>query len=275
MKRQRFLIEIENPREDNLTTTVHNLVDTHAHICDSRFDADRKAVMTRAGQAGISAIIGVSETLADACKNLEWSEKYPMLKPAAGLYPTHLDLDQADEMAAFIRQNQSQLAAIGEVGLDFWAIKEAAQKEIQREIFKQFILLSNELKLPLNVHSRSAGRHAIAMLLDNNANHVQLHAFDGKFGSAQPAVEAGYFFSIPPSIIRSRQKQKLVKQLPLSCLLVETDSPVLGPDPQIRNEPANLTVAISAIAQLKSIEEEDLLAAVVENTARLYPNIFR
>jgi TatD DNase family protein len=111
------------------------------------------------------------------------------------------------------------------------------------------------------------------MLLANNAKRVQLHAFDGKIGSAMPAVEAGYLFSIPPSVTRSRQKQKLVKQLPLSCLLVETDSPVLGPDPQIRNEPANLTVSIKAIAQLKSVEEEAVVEAVAENTARLYPEI--
>ena len=249
----------------------HRLVDVHAHICDSRFDADRDAVMARAVRSGICAIIGVGENLSDGLKNRELSDKYPILKPAAGLYPTHLDLDLAAEMAEFIRQNRSRLVAIGEAGLDFWAIKEDAQKEIQREIFKQFILLSNELNLPLNIHSRSAGRHAIAMLLANNANRVQLHAFDGNIGSAMPAVDAGYLFSIPPSIVRSRQKQKLVKQLPLSCLLVETDSPVLGPDPQTRNEPANLTVSIRAIAQLKSVKEEAVLEAVAENTARLYP----
>ncbi len=256
-----------------MAAAIHHLVDVHAHICDSRFDADRDAVMERAVRAGVSAIIGVGESLSDAVKNKELAERYPILKPAAGLYPTHLDLDLAARTAAFIRQNQSRLAAIGEVGLDFWAIKEEDQKEIQRDIFRQFILLSNELNLPLNVHSRSAGRHAITMLLDNNAKRVQLHAFDGNFGSAMPAVEAGYLFSIPPSIVRSRQKQKLVKQLPLSCLLAETDSPVLGPDPQSRNEPANVTVSVAAIAQLKSVEEIAVLEAVAENTARLYPEI--
>jgi TatD DNase family protein len=274
-KRQRFLIDTADPKGNDLITAAHRLVDVHAHICDSRFDSDRGAVISRADRAGISAIIGVGEDLDDARKNIALSDRYPILKPAAGLYPTYLDPDQATEMAAFIRKNRLHLAAIGEVGLDFWAIKASAQKEIQREIFKQFILLSNELNLPLNVHSRSAGRHAIAMLLDNNAKQVQLHAFDGKIGSAMPAVEAGYFFSIPPSIIRSRQKQKLVKQLPLSCLLVETDSPVLGPDPQSRNEPANLTIPIAAIAQLKSVDERDVLAAIAENTNRLYPNIIR
>jgi len=88
-----------------------------------------------------------------------------------------------------------------------------------------------------------------------------------------PAVEAGFFFSIPPSVVRSRQKQKLVKHLPLSCLLVETDSPVLGPDPKQRNEPANITLAIKAIMDLKSVGEDEVLEAVGANTRRLYGNI--
>ena len=246
------------------------LVDTHAHICDPAFDKDRAEVLERARIAGVDAIIAVGENLSDARKNLELAKRYPMLKPAAGLYPTHLDLNQAGEIADFIRQNHSSLVAIGEVGLDYWVVKEAPQKVMQREILKRFIELSQGLNLPLNVHSRSAGRHAISLLLENNAVRVQMHAFDGKSGAALPAVEAGYFFSIPPSVVRSRQKQKLVKQLPLSCLLIETDSPVLGPSPNERNEPANIRHCVKAIAALKDISEEAVIAAVSENTERLY-----
>jgi TatD DNase family protein len=218
----------------------------------------------------VEAIVAVGENLGDARKNVELAKAYPMLKVAAGLYPTVLDLDQADEMVAFIRLNRSDLVAIGEVGLDYWVVKEKSQKEVQREIFKRFIELSKALDLPLNIHSRSAGRHAIALLLENSATRVQMHAFDGKAGAALPAVEAGYFFSIPPSVIRSRQKQKLVKRLPLACLLVETDSPVLGPIPAMRNEPANLSISIQTIAQIKNVPEEAVMEAVSENTRRLY-----
>jgi TatD DNase family protein len=100
-----------------------------------------------------------------------------------------------------------------------------------------------------------------------------MHAFDGKAGSAAPAVEAGYFFSVPPSVTRSRQKQKLVKQLPLSCLLLETDAPVLGPSPEERNEPGNLTVSLQVVAEIKDVPQEQVREAVVENTARLYGNL--
>jgi TatD DNase family protein len=253
-----------------MTSTKPHLVDTHAHICDPAFDPDRDDVLARARMAGVAAIVAVGEDLADARRNLELARANPMIKPAAGLYPTHLSLEQAEEMAAFIRRNRPRLVAIGEVGLDFWVVKEESQKALQREIFKLFIQLAAELDLPLNVHSRSAGRHAVTMLLENNAVKVQLHAFDGKAGAALPAVEAGYFFSIPPSVVRSRQKQKLVKQLPLSCLLVETDSPVLGPDASRRNEPANLPGVVQAIAQIKNVSQEAVAVAVSENAARLY-----
>lgn len=248
----------------------HKLVDVHAHICDPGFDKDRAEVLERARRAGVAAIVAVGENLADARKNFDLAKRYPILKPAVGLYPTYLDLNQANELVDFIRQKRSALVAIGEVGLDYWIVKEDSEKELQQEIFKIFIELSKELDLPLNVHSRSAGRQAIALLLENDTTRVQLHAFDGKAGASMPAVEAGYFFSIPPSVVRSRQKQKLVKRLPLSCLLVETDSPVLGPSPNERNEPANATISIKAIAELKDIGEEKVIAAVSDNTKRLY-----
>jgi TatD DNase family protein len=173
-------------------------------------------------------------------------------------------------MVYFIREHQNRLCAIGEVGLDFWAVKEEPQRAVQREIFSLFIRLSTELDLPLNVHSRSAGRHAVRMLTEAGANRVQLHAFDGKYGAALPAVDAGFYFSVPPSIVRSRQKQKLVANLPLEHLLVETDSPVLGEDPNRRNEPANLRVSVRAVADIKRIPEAEVVAAVIDNTEKLY-----
>jgi TatD DNase family protein len=249
------------------------IFDTHTHICDESFDQDRDEVLRRAEAAGVGAIIALGENISDARRNIELAQKHPILRPAAGLYPTILDLDQAEQMCSFIRKERSRLVAIGEVGLDFWVVKEAPDRELQKEILKGFINLSKELDLPLNIHSRSAGRHAVNLLLGNGASRVQMHAFDGKASAALPAVEAGFFFSIPPSVVRSRQKQKLLKHLPLACLLVETDSPVLGPEPKQRNEPANITIPIKAIAELKDIDEEEVVEAVCDNTRRLYGNM--
>ncbi|MCG8377199.1 MAG: TatD family hydrolase, partial [Chlorobiales bacterium] len=250
---------------------AHHLVDVHAHLCDAVFDRDLETVLSRARAAGVGSVIAVGEDLADARKNISLAAANPMIRPAAGLYPTCLDLDKAQEMAEFILGHHDQLVAIGEVGLDFWAVQDPEGKAVQREIFGKFIALSKDLSLPLNIHSRSAGRHAVKMLLEHGATLVHLHAFDGKYGTAMPAVEAGYYFSVPPSVVRSRQKQKLVKQLPLSCLLVESDSPVLGPTPAERNEPANIPVVVEAISSIKGVDARKVIEAVAENTARLYP----
>jgi TatD DNase family protein len=256
-----------------MTVPDNKIVDTHTHICDSAFDADRGEVLEKAAKAGVGAVIALGEDLADARRNIELAVEHPMIRPGAGLYPTILDLNQAEQMQSFIRRERSKLVAIGEVGLDFWVVKEEPQKEFQKEILKGFISLSKELDLPLNIHSRSAGRHAVRLLLDCGATRVQMHAFDGKASAALPAVEAGYYFSIPPSVVRSRQKQKLVKHLPLSCLLVETDSPVLGPEPNERNEPANIKYCIEAIAEIKSVSPDEVNRAIVENTHTLYGDL--
>ncbi len=247
------------------------LTDCHAHLCDGAFAGDLGEVLARARDAGVEAVIAVGETRADAERNLELAERYRgVVRPAAGLYPTHLDMAEAERIADLIRRERSRLAAIGEVGLDRWKVRDERELALQREIFALFIDLSIELDLPLNVHSRSAGHYAIDLLRERGAKRVQLHAFDGRAGRAEPAVEAGYFFSVPPSIVRSPQKQKLVRRLPLTCLLLETDSPVLGPTRDQRNEPAKALVSLRAIADLKGVAEEEVAAAVRENTRRLY-----
>ena len=169
------------------------IVDTHAHLCDKSFDGDLEEVVNRAASAGVYSVVAVSEDFSDAMKNLRLSEKYSIIQPAAGLYPANLDLKQAEEMIFWIRENRGRLCAIGEVGLDFWVAKKPEDRELQANIFSMFVDLSVELDLPLNVHSRSSGRHAIDILLSKGAKRVQLHAFDGKFGTAIPALEAGFF----------------------------------------------------------------------------------
>jgi TatD DNase family protein len=249
------------------------ILDTHAHLCAESFDKDLEKVIAKASAAGVANIVAVGENLADAEKNIQLAARYNQILPAAGLYPAILDLEQAVAVQNFIRRNVRQLAAIGEVGLDFWAVQDEGGKELQRDIFAGFIDLALETGLVLNVHSRSAGRHAIDMLLAKGALKVQMHAFDGKASNAKAAVEAGYFFSIPPSIVRSRQKQKLVSNLPLSALLLETDSPVLGPDHLVRNEPANAVIGLEAVAELKRVTREEAAELMYENSLLLYGNI--
>lgn len=250
------------------------LVDAHAHLGAEEFAADLEAVLERATAARVQRIVVVGETLEDARRNLDLARRYPIVKPCAGLHPEILDRTAADDMIEFIRGHHTGLVGIGEVGLDYWLAKEEPQRHLQREIFGRFVELSLELDLPLNVHSRSAGRHTIGFLGDRGARRVLLHAFDGKAGAADAALELGYYFSVPPSIVRSRQKEKLVKRLPLERLLLETDAPVLGPDPQARNEPANARVALEAVAKIKGISPAEVAKRTTENAAALFPGLF-
>lgn len=250
------------------------LFDAHAHLAAAEFGEDLPEVLARAESAGLCGILAVGETLADAERILDLAGRYPLIKPAAGLFPTILDLAAAEAVVAFARRNADRLVALGEVGLDHWVVKTEAEWQVQEAILARFVALGDELDLPVNVHSRSAGRHAIGFLKRCGARRVLLHAFDGKAGAALEGAAAGYFFSIPPSIVRSPQKQKLVRQLPLASLLLETDSPVLGPDPTTRNEPANIRMACRAVAELKGVSEETVARVTTENARRLFPRAF-
>lgn len=247
------------------------MFDTHAHLCDPTFADDLPEVLARAVAAGVRGVVAVGETLADAAANLALAGRFPdLVLPAAGLFPTVLDGAQAAAVRDWIRAHRPALAAIGEVGLDHWKVPEGDGRDLQREIFVRFVELAEELDLPLNVHSRSAGRATIELLLEHGARRVQMHAFDGRAASALPGVEAGFYFSVPPSVVRSPQKQKLVRRLPLSCLLLETDSPVLGVAPGERNEPAQVARSLEAIAELRELPVAAVREAVAENTRRLY-----
>ena len=251
------------------------LFDAHAHLYAPAFADDLDAVLARAADRGVRAVLCVSETVAEARRVMQLADRHPLIKPCAGLYPTILDRDAAAEMLEFIRQHQDRLTAIGEVGLDYWKVQDAADREVQRDILAQHVALSRELGLPLNVHSRSAGRHAIAWLQENGAKQVLMHAFDGKAATARAGVEAGYYFSIPPSIVRSPQKQKLVRHLPLECLLLESDSPVLGPQKDARNEPCNVWLSCQHIAAIKGLPVDEVAHATTANAKRLFPRAFQ
>lgn len=247
-----------------------NLIDTHAHLLSPELTTDLHDVLSRARAAGVRAIVCVCESLAESRAALELAASRQLVHACAGVHPDRAAgsgdpqalLAEVDAVCALARSRREELIAIGEVGLDYWRAGEPAERELQQEMLRRFVALARELDLPLSVHSRSAGRQTIELLLSLGARRVILHAFDGRASAAEPGVAAGYFFSVPPSVVRSAQKQKLVRRLPLDCLLLETDSPVLGADPESRNEPANVLIAAREVARLHGCS----LAEVAERT---------
>ena len=248
------------------------LVDAHCHLHEEEFDADRELVIERARRAGVIAMLTSSLNLAEAGKALELARAHEgVVFACIGFDPT---IDDEQELAAvmeFIRQHAREIVAIGEVGLDYYWVREREARERQVERFRAWIRLAAELGLPLVVHSRSAGKYAIQVLLEEGYDRVLMHAFDGRVGWAlKGAREGGFYFSIPTSVVRSQQKQKLAKALPLENLMVETDAPVLAPVRGQRNEPANLPLAVKAIAELKGLSFEEVAEVTYENAKRFF-----
>lgn len=253
------------------------MIDCHTHLTDDAFAADRAVVLQRARDAGVQRIVVVGQDPAENDAVLAAARADGRLLPCLGLHPDRFaDRREAvppgelDAVLAQVREHAAELAGIGEVGLDYWVCQDEARRALQREALRALARLALALDLPLNVHSRSAGRHTLDLLMEEGARRVLMHAFDGKAGHALRGAEAGFVFSIPPSIVRSPQKRKLVRALPLEALALETDSPVLGPEPGVRNEPANVTVGVSAIAEIKGVSEAEVRAATTANARRLF-----
>nr|CAG8472083.1 4501_t:CDS:2 [Entrophospora candida] len=264
-------------------------IDVHAHVYPASFpNTPIDQILIRARVANVSSIVCVSETIEDARSILKLkhdddsklSASYrQMIEPCAGLHPVDpfgaksvVKLEQVEPIINFIKEKSFELVGIGEVGLDFTphvlknAIKsypelrldEESLKKIQRDVLARQIALSLETSLPLNVHSRSAGHYVIDCLKDYGARNVVLHAFDGQVKYAKAGVDMGFYFSIPPSIIRSTNKKRLVEALPLSNLLLETDSPALGPVRGVDNEPNSIVVSAKEIAKIKNLSVEEV-----------------
>jgi TatD DNase family protein len=252
-------------------TSSFQIVDTHCHLEESEFDADLDEVIQQAVRSGVHMI--TSAIREDTWERaLGFSRNHGSVSLALGLDPTLCY--QVESAQDFISANQEQLIALGEVGLDHYRERDHKKRENQEKSFRLMITLAKEIGLPLQVHSRSAGRKCLETLTNTEAEKVQMHAFDGKARLARVAsADHGYYFSIPTSVVRSAQKRKLVKAVDIERILVETDSPVLGPDRESRNEPSNVWVALREVASILGREEEEMREILLENTLRLYPRI--
>lgn len=252
---------------------VYKIIDAHCHVFSNEFDEDRLNILRRAYEAGVIGIIESALDLKTALKVLnELKKSSTILKIylSVGLNPCCVTGNVFSEICSFIEENFSYLTAIGEVGLDFYLMQDSIGREKQISYFKRFISLSKEVNLPIIVHSRSAGKYAIEILVEEKAEKVLLHAFDGSFKSAKVGVENGFFFSIPPSIIYSVQKQKLVEKLPLEQILLETDSPSLSPYKNIRNTPENLIISLREVAKIKKTDLTEVAEITLKNTVKLF-----
>lgn len=247
------------------------LVDAHAHLDDEAFQTDLDQVVKRAKQKSVIAVVSSSLDLEGARRTLALARRFAgFIFPSIGWDPTSFEEEEMEAVRQLIGRERNTIVAVGEVGLDYYWVRDAERRKLQVKLFREWIDLARSLDLPLVVHSRSAGKYAIQVLLEEGYDRVLLHAFDGRAGWALRAIQRGMFVSIPTSIVRSQQKQRLAKLLPIENLLLETDSPVLAPVRTERNEPANLVVALREVARIKGLPEDQVAEITTENAIRFF-----
>jgi len=251
----------------------YELVDVHCHLLDSSFAKDRDLIIKRAIESGVVAMINNIEDISEFEEAVKLSKDYEgIVYTAAGIHPNvvveHNDLI-VEKAKDIIYSNSDKIVAIGEVGLDYFYCRDEKKRAKMVSVFKEFCKIANELNLPVIVHSRSAGKYAIEVLEEVGIEKAILHAFDGKASTAKKGVELGYFFSIPPSIVRSQQKRNLVSKVPLNNLLLESDAPVLSPNERERNEPKNVLVSAQEIAKIKKIGIDEVVRSTTKNARKL------
>lgn len=261
------------------------MIDCHSHLACPDFDGDRAEVLTRAAHQGVRAVLVVGEDPEDNQRVREVLGSSPetpgiRLLPCLGFHPDRFRDDaplpspgELEAVLESLREAAPGIVALGEVGLDRWVTQDPERRDLQAAFFRRVVRLARELDLPLNVHSRSAGRRTLELLAEEEAPRVLMHAFDGKAGHALRYLERGWIFSVPPSLVRSPQKQKLVRALPLESLALESDAPVLGPEKGVRNEPGNLARTRDAIAEIKGVSPEEVAEVTTRNALRLFPGV--
>jgi len=266
--------------------------DTHCHLDFHKFDQDREVVIRRAEKAGLVRILIPAISLASSLSSVKLAESHPMLYAAIGIQPNEsLTWDNVSIAALRELSIKPKVVAIGEIGLDYYW--DAAPHEHQQLVFREQLDLAAELELPVTIHLREKGdatdgpcyEDAIHILEKWVAdlgpdkemlmkNPGVLHSFSGSLETARQVIALNFFIGVtgPVTFKNAIYKQEMFSQLPLDCLLIETDAPYLAPHPHRgkRNEPAFVCEIADKIAQLQSRNQEEVAAVTTANAGRLF-----
>ena len=250
------------------------LADSHAHLDDERFDADREEVVARALAAGVSLIVNIGADMASSARSVALAETYPGIYAAVGMHPhDSQDMQETDYLQLERWTTHPKVVAIGEIGLDYHY--DLSPRPVQKEVFLRQLDLARKTGKPFIIHEREA--HADMMDIIRNAarglNGV-FHCFSGSVETAREYLKMGFYISVagPVTFSKSLKTKEVAKAVPLDRLLVETDSPYLTPQPfrGKRNEPAHVRLVAEEIANLRDISLAELAVATTANVRRLF-----
>jgi TatD DNase family protein len=248
------------------------LIDSHAHVHFPHFDADRDAVIERARQAGLVAIVDIGTDLASSRAALALAEQHDFIYATVGVHPHDaktVDQKVLDELRSLARH--PKVVAIGEIGLDYY--RDLSPRPIQRRAFADQLALATELELPVVIHSRDAHDDVLATLRDWDGVGV-MHTYAAGPERLDDVLAMGFYIGLsgPVTFSNARRLREVAEMVPLDRLLVETDCPYLTPEPHRgkRNEPAYVRYVVEAVARARGVSTENTANATTENTRRLF-----
>ena len=256
------------------------LVDSHAHLDQPEYDRDLEEVISRAVGAGVGRIITIGLDAVSSRRSIDLAEKYPAVYATVGLHPSSAEM-YSDTLMAELKSlaRHPKVVGIGETGLDFY--RKRAPREAQERAFRGQLDLAADLGLPVVIHDREAHDRVIDMIAEwivgrgkNLVRRGVMHCFSGDVAMAQRIVGMGFFVSIagPVTYPNAKRLVEVVRSVPLSHLMVETDCPFLAPQLHRgkRNEPAYVRSVAEKIAQLKGCSVEQVAAETTETACRLF-----
>jgi len=239
------------------------LIDTHAHLDMPQFDKNRQKVIENATREGVKIISCSLDP-----KGWEKVKGFKELYHSIGCCPYHFQ--DYEPQFKLVQENVDKIIAVGEIGLDYYWVKEASKREKEKENFIKFLNFAKEHDKPVIIHSRNAEKPALEILKKEGIERALMHCFSGSLDLAKEAIDLGYPISIPTNIITSKQKQEFAQKLPLESIVLETDAPYLAPEPRTLNFPTNIIKSAEMIAQLREIEYEEVAKVTTKNTKEFF-----
>jgi len=267
----------------NKRTTLNVFTDTHCHLDFEIFDQDRKEVIERAKQAGLCFILNPGIDLQTSTVTIKLANTYPgFIYAAIGFHPNYGSQWDHNSMHGLknLAEDHSVLA-IGEIGLDYY--RDYTPRNLQYDIFLKQLTLAKELDLPVLIHNRDASQDVLPILSDwvkslPKDSHLKqypgvLHSYSDTLEVAQTAISLKFMIGItgPVTFNKADERKRIVANLPLESILLETDAPFLTPHPHRgkRNEPAYIPLIAEIIANLHGTNLETVAEITYQNARKL------
>jgi TatD DNase family protein len=250
-------------------------IDTHVHLDDGRYEADRDAVLERSRLAGVWPLVSIGTCLTDSAWAVEFAGRHEGIYATVGQHPEFADGYRAPDLARFREEAlKPKVVAIGEVGLDFH--RPGSSLGVQEPVFRAMVALARELKLPLVIHNREASADVLRVLREDwdPALGGVFHCFAGDAPTALAAVGLNFDIAVG-GVLTFKSAQALrgvIAQVPLERLVLETDGPWLAPQAWrgLRNEPSHIPAVAAQLAQVKGVDLETVARVTTTNARRLF-----